>query len=56
MPLTHADDELKESKLDRIFENQSIRIRDQFTRCCDAAGLESLTSPKSHVSPCSEDS
>lgn len=56
MPLTHTDDGFKESKLNGIFENQPTRIRHKSTRCCDATGFRSLTSPKHHVSTYSEGS
>ena len=50
MLLTHTYDEFKEPILNGIFEIQSTRIRHWSTRCCDAAGLQSLTSPRHHVS------
>ena len=54
--LTHADDEFEESRLNEIFENQPTGIRHKSIRCCDAAGLQSLTNPKDHGNSYSEDS
>lgn len=52
MPLTHADDESKKSVLNEIFKNQPIRMMYKSPTCYDAAGMQSLTSPKHHVSSC----
>lgn len=49
--LTHADDELEESRLNEIFENQPTRIRHKSIRCCDAAVCRALRIPKTMEGP-----